>query len=202
MIRRVTWLALLALVTAALAQTGHAEDKKPNRDREQIRRLQQNLQKTEQEKSSLQMEKSAVDEQLKASGEKIQGLEKSAQRAAVLSKQLSTLEREKTALTKRLTESENRSAQLDGAQKKSLAENARLQSLLARQGTELAASEAKNIQLYLYSVDLLEKYQSKGLLTSLAQAEPFTGLKRVEIENLLDEYRNKLDAQKVEPVTR
>ena len=210
MIKRTAFLTLLVLVASTLSMPALAENKKPNPEREQIRRLQQAQQKAEQEKASLQLEKSAVDEQLKASAEKLENAQKSlqlsvqkaAQQAALQTAKISALEQEKTALNTRLLESEKRVAQLDETQRKSAAENVRLQTILAKQVQELAASEAKNVQLYKYSVDLLERYKNKGVWTSLAQTEPLTGLKRVEIENLLDEYRDKLDAQKVEPVAR
>jgi chromosome segregation ATPase len=192
----------LMLLAALLSMPAVAENKKPNPEREQIRRLQQAQQKTEQEKASLQQEKAAVEEQLKASGEKIEVLQKSVQRAASLARQVSVLEQEKTALGTRLGESEKRVAQLAEAQQKAQTENARLTSLLARQGKELAANEAKNVQLYKHAVELLDRYEKKGMWASLAQAEPLTGLKRVEMENLLEEYRDKLDTQKVESAPR
>jgi len=208
--KRIAILTLLVLAASTLSMPTLAENKKPNPEREQIRRLQQAQQKVEQEKASLQLEKSAVEEQLKASAEKLENVQKSlqvsvqrsSQQAVLQASKISALEQDKSALNTRLLESEKRVAQLDETQRKSAAENVRLQAILSKQAQELAASEAKNVQLYKYSVDLLEKYKSKGVWTSLAQTDPLTGLKRVEIENLLDEYRDKLDTQKVEPVNR
>jgi chromosome segregation ATPase len=189
----------LFLLTVTLAMPAFAENKKPNPERELIRRMQQAQQKVEQEKTTLQLEKSAVEQQLKESGETLQ---KATQRSASLARQVTALEQEKSALGLRLAESEKRVAELEETQRKSQSENTRLQSLLVRQNKDLAASEAKNVQLYKYSVDLLGKYENKGLWSTVAQVEPFTGLKRVEIENLREEYRDKLDAQKVESVAR
>ena len=73
-----------------------------------------------------------------------------------------------------------------------------MQTQLGKLNKDLAASEAKNLQLYKYSVELMDRYKNKGVWSGVAQMEPFTGLKRVEIENLLDEYRDKLEAQKAE----
>ena len=200
--RRTRFFTLIVLLASLLPLPAIAETKKPDPQREQIRRLQQVQRKTEQEKATLQLEKSAVEEQLKASTEKAQDLEKTAQRSTSLAKQktaqITGLETQMSELKARLAESEKRVAQSAESQQKSLAEISRLQTQLAKLNKDLAASEAKNLQLYKYSVELMDRYQNKGVWTSVAQMEPFTGLKRVEIENLLDEYRDKLDAQKVE----
>ena len=200
--RRTRFFTLIVLLASLLPLPAIAETKKPDPQREQIRRLQQAQRKAEQEKASLQLEKSAVEELLKASTEKALDFEKSAQRSASLAKQktaqITTLEEQVSELKARLAESEKHVAQTAESQQKSLAEITRYQTQVAKLNKDLAASEAKNLQLYKYSVELMDRYQNKGVWTSMAQMEPFTGLKRVEIENLLDEYRDKLDAQKVE----
>ncbi len=57
--------------------------------------------------------------------------------------------------------------------------------------------EKKNAELYQISVELMEKYQSKGIISSLLQAEPFTQLEKVRVQNLLQEYLDKADAAKI-----
>jgi chromosome segregation ATPase len=74
---------------------------------------------------------------------------------------------------------------------KAKSEGADLTSRLAETGKELADSERKNLQLYQANVELLEMYRNKGVWTSMLQREP-TGVKNVEIENVLQEYRLKL----------
>lgn len=201
--RRTCFLTLIILLASVLALPANAETKKPDPQREQIRRLQQMQQKTEQEKATLQLEKSAVEEQLKVSTEKALNLEKSAQRSASLDKQktaqITALETQMSELKAHLAESEKCVTQSAESQQKSLAEITRLQTQLSKLNKDLSAGEAKNLQLYKYSIELMNRYQNKGVWTSVAQMEPFTGLKRVEIENLLDEYRDKLEAQKAEP---
>lgn len=199
---RTSLLTALVLLVSLPSMPLHAEPKKPNREREMIVRLQQNLQKSEQEKAALQQQKAAVDEQLKAADDKVLTLGKTAHRAAGLDRRVATLERDAAALRERLAEAEKQAAGLDAAKKSAEAENSRLRSQLARLEKDADASEAKNVQLYKYSLELLELYRHKGGFTSLAQAEPFTGLKRVEIDNLIEEYRDKLDAQKSERPAR
>lgn len=41
--------------------------------------------------------------------------------------------------------------------------------------------------------ELVRQYENKGVITSLGQIEPFTQLKKVEVEKLCQEYRDKID---------
>lgn len=58
---------------------------------------------------------------------------------------------------------------------------------------ELEDSERKNLDLYRLNVELLEAWHRKGPLTALLQREPVTGIGNVALENVLQEYRHKLD---------
>jgi chromosome segregation ATPase len=62
---------------------------------------------------------------------------------------------------------------------------------------DIQVCEKKNSELYLLSVKLMDKYQAKGVLDAIRQAEPFTQLEKVRIENLLQEYRDKSDANRI-----
>lgn len=74
---------------------------------------------------------------------------------------------------------------------------AEMESRLAETESRLADSESKNLLLYQANVELLELYRDKGPLAAVLQREP-TGLKRVQIENIVEEYRGKLDEARVE----
>ncbi len=41
--------------------------------------------------------------------------------------------------------------------------------------------------------ELIIKYRDKGVVDSIAQKEPFTGLKQVEMEKLIQEYQDRVD---------
>jgi predicted site-specific integrase-resolvase len=55
----------------------------------------------------------------------------------------------------------------------------------------------KNVQLAGIATEALDRYEKKGCFGALAQAEPFTGLKRAEVENAVEEYRQRIDALQV-----
>jgi|CXWL01.1.fsa_nt_gi chromosome segregation ATPase len=64
---------------------------------------------------------------------------------------------------------------------------------------DIKICEKKNAELYLLNVKLMDKYLSKGMMEVMRHAEPFTQLEKVQMENLLQEYRDKMEANKIFP---
>jgi len=60
------------------------------------------------------------------------------------------------------------------------------------QSSELLTCMNYNIKLFDAGTDMLGKYEDKGVWDALAQAEPLTQLKQVEIENVIEDYRYKM----------
>jgi hypothetical protein len=73
------------------------------------------------------------------------------------------------------------------------------QATLSQTRGEIAACEDKNVKLYGYGSELMRRYRDKTAFEAIRQAEPLTGLKQAQIDNVLEEYRDKLDAQRVRP---
>jgi chromosome segregation ATPase len=57
--------------------------------------------------------------------------------------------------------------------------------------------ETKNLALYKLANEILTRYEKFGLGDALAAKEPFTGVTRVKLENLVQDYKNKLLDQAV-----
>jgi chromosome segregation ATPase len=55
-----------------------------------------------------------------------------------------------------------------------------------------------NVRLYGIGEELIGQYQDKGFLRTLIQKEPFTQIKKVELEKLVRDYRDKIDKEKVQ----
>lgn len=55
-----------------------------------------------------------------------------------------------------------------------------------------------NNKLFEINIELLSAYEKKGVWDSVTQAEPFSGLTQVQIENLVDDYQYKLEDLRVE----
>jgi hypothetical protein len=75
-----------------------------------------------------------------------------------------------------------------------------LQQRHVRQAEGLQICIASNQALRDIGLDLLQRYAGKTVAEVLAQDEPFLQFQRVKLENLLQDYEDKLDRQAVRPV--
>ena len=193
---------LLCALSGLVAGTLHAaDDPKSDREQMQLRRLQQAVRKLEQEKAQIEaekaqmvQEKSQLDAQLQQNRDLLyesdrnrQGL---AERVAVLERELAASRAENASLTQG-------AAQTQQALQRAATAAQRLDERLAEQRTALSACAASNEKLHGYGMELLERYEKKRCSDALLQADPFTQLKRAEIENFQETYRDQLDEQKL-----
>ena len=82
--------------------------------------------------------------------------------------------------------------------KSMVAEKKTLQSELRKERQKFDRCMTKNAKLCLIANELIEKYQNKGVIGTLMQKEPFTQLKKVEIEKFMQEYKEKIEEQELE----
>jgi predicted RNase H-like nuclease (RuvC/YqgF family) len=64
---------------------------------------------------------------------------------------------------------------------------------LAQRDQELAQCVDRNTALYKLNKEVLDRFESQGFWSGVGRKEPFTQIKRVQLENLIDGYRS--DAQ-------
>jgi chromosome segregation ATPase len=191
-----------ALAFGFAAAPAIAADKKPDPAKEQVRRLQQMSRKLEQEKAQLAQEKAAAESKVKESedrlGEARRKIAGANHRTAELEKQLETLRAEKDALAGKLADTEKQLADTTGRYRTTEAERKGLEALAAQQKQSIATCEEKNVKMHGEGVALLERYQAKSCADAFLQSEPFTGFKKVEIENFVEDAREKFDEHKLE----
>ena len=77
--------------------------------------------------------------------------------------------------------------------KQQLAQRKDLESRLQKQADNFSVCYENNKKLYDINNQLLSRYESKGFVDVAKQKEPFTGIKQVEVENLVQDYRYQLD---------
>jgi chromosome segregation ATPase len=78
------------------------------------------------------------------------------------------------------------------AQRASLAvEKARLERLVADR-------ERKNLELFQVGNEILTRYKKFGLGTAISAREPFTGITRVRLEGLVQDYADKLEDGRIQ----
>jgi len=79
------------------------------------------------------------------------------------------------------------------------AERAKLAGEAAELTRRAETCEAKNGALFKIGSELLSRFENLDFGDILTAREPFIGMKRVELENLVQDYRDKLLDQKVAP---
>lgn len=204
-------LVLLLAATAAAPVWAASE----SREKQMLRRMQRQVQQLDQARAQAEQEKAAALADKDAAERE---LEKFRSATASAKRQLageraacSRLERERQALRTevetlkaRLADTEKQladSVALQRATAQSLAqvESAKKQTEGELSGTvhDLQACQAHNGRLYAIGREMMRKYRDKSCRDALAQAEPFTGLKKVEVENLLETWRDRLDREKL-----
>jgi chromosome segregation ATPase len=186
-------LAAAVLTAVMLTAPAFAAEKNVDRSKEQVRRLQQAQRQLEQEKAKLGEEKAAVEAEL---GEARKKAEAETRRAASLTKEVSALRTARDAVVGKLAESDAELRRTQEQLRLAEAEGKRLQAALTSEKQQLAVALERNKEIHKVSGEVLSLYEKKSCFDSAFQREPLTGLKRVEIENAVEDLRDKLDSQR------
>lgn len=78
-------------------------------------------------------------------------------------------------------------------------ERAKLASSLASRETELASCIAGNQKLFDINTEILARLGERGVWSAISGSEPFTQLKRAQLDNLIEDYRGRADDQRLSP---
>jgi septal ring factor EnvC (AmiA/AmiB activator) len=203
-----TFLLLLAMMALATSPSWAAND---SREKQVLRRMQQQVQQIEQARALAEQEKAAAladketaERELEKFGATKRQLagERAARRR--MEAELEAVQTENQALKTRLADTEKQladSVALQRATAQTLAqtESAKKHTDGELSGTvrDLQSCRTHNGSLYTLGREMMQKYRDKSCQDALAQAEPFTGLKKVEVENLLEIWRDRLDREKL-----
>jgi hypothetical protein len=76
------------------------------------------------------------------------------------------------------------------------AQHVNLQNIQKQTSSELKSCENKNLKMFEAAEDLLNRYDNKGVMDELLQDEPILQFKSVEMQNIVQEYEDKLLKQK------
>ncbi len=189
--------AIIALTSFAISGAWAAADAEKEAKHE-MRKMQAQLSAVQKEKADLATQLEDLKKQLGAASSK----------SAALEKKSGGQKKQFAELTAKLEESDNnlqkmtqQYADTNKALQQVQKEKEQVQKEKEQEGKQLSGDvricEKKNTDLYRISTELLEKYHSKGVFTALLEAEPFTQIEKVKVENLMQEYRDKTDAAKL-----
>lgn len=191
-------VAMLFMAGATTIDAAAGTDKD---SQQAVHRVQLQLRAAQQEKTALADQVEALKKQVGELESKRVTLEKKlgsqSRQIAELSDQQLSAKKQQDALSEKYHDTENKLRQME--QQYAATSNNLQQTQLEKEQEKkrldggIRVCEKKNAELYLLGVKLMDKYQEKGVLQVMQQAEPFTQLEKVRIENLLQEYRDKLE---------
>ena len=211
-------ILLCAFIAGVVSPVADAAEKKDKAARRQALMMQKMKQDMEAEKASMQAQfeaqKKTLEEQLLAKNTEFEQVDKelaSTQRKAKnLSAELSKTQAEKTAVETKLSDTQaslestkNTLTELQGVHTQALADlkfndNQRktISTNLADTTKQLNTCAAKNAKLHQFGTELIQIYDKPSHYDAVMRKEKFFQLKRVELENILQNQQDKLDEQR------
>lgn len=176
-------------------------------------RVMQQLQQISSERASLQAENARLKQDLekvrkeleqasagrKALENRAKSLEASASRDGQSSKQTGEqLERTRAQLQELIAKFRETAQTLRDTE----TERAQAKSQLATREREFKTCVDRNAGLYNLNAEVLDKMQNRGFWSALGEREPFTKLKRVELENLAEDYKYRAEELRLQEQQR
>ncbi len=194
------WLLLAPALWAADApNAGEA------RMRESLRNTMLQLRTAQGERDTLAAEKAETALKLTDLTAKLESVTKQAatdkaaaeKSSAAISTRLGEQERENAGLKVDLDMSKRATLKAAELARVKESERAKFATQVIELQRRVAERETQNAALFRIGKEILERYESFGLGTALTAKEPFIGLTRVKMQNLVQDYSDKLLEQKV-----
>jgi hypothetical protein len=145
-------------------------------------RAQRMLRQMSLERDAAQADNARLKNEVEELNRKLGGLKKSSEAALAKSRESNT------------TLNDSLQQTVQKLHKAELEKN-QLQDMVDGQAELIQSCESKNAKLVQANRELLGRYEKKGFFDTLLQREPLTQLKRVEIENIVQEYQDEIDRQ-------
>ncbi len=168
-----TVTAILLAAAVGMASAGDADDQK-------AAKVQRMLRQMALERDTLQTENVKLKGELEALNRKLGDVKKNSE--AALGKSRGNY----TSLNENFQETTQNLVKLE-------AQKNQLQETIGEQAQLIVSCEDNNAKMVQINRELLARYERKGPLDAMLQREPLTQLKRVEIENIAQEYQEKID---------
>ena len=181
-------IVLLVTCSVGIVMPIHAsadENLKRGLAKAQYMLRQANVEKSEIAKK-LQEEKKVAEEQEAALKGTERDLKKAQKRIAKLSSTIELWQKEYESLKNTLSETRIELAKTES-------KLSQKDTLFQVQTDNFALCETHNKDLVSLGYTLLDAYEGKSVSDALKQNDPFFGLKQVEVENLVQEYRHKIE---------
>jgi chromosome segregation ATPase len=174
--------------------------------------LLQQLQQLAAERTSLQSENDRMKQELDAVRKERDALKESqktgAARARSSQAALAQGAAQREAVEQDLRQTKERMEQLVAKFRETIqtlrsaeSEGTAARQTLATRDQQLKLCTQRNLALYKIDAEVLDRLEHQSVWSRVAAAEPFTRLKRIELENLVDDYKARADDERVTPET-
>jgi chromosome segregation ATPase len=196
-------LALLLFAASAQAQ----QDAATTKLREQLRTALLQLRTAQAERDTLAAAKTQLEQDKTALQQKFDALVKqSAEDKAASDKTIAGMDAKiagnETQIAQLRESLEKwKASQTEAVQlaKKTEAERQRLDQRRIELERQVAEQKIKNTEMFRIGNEILTRYEKFGLGTAITAREPFVGVTRVKLQNLVQDYGDKLADQKIKP---
>lgn len=194
-------------LSAGPVEAADAPNTAESRLRESLRTVTLQLRTAQTDLAAVQASQAALTEEKKTLAEELAALQKRvaadkgqadktvAELKSKVSEQTATIAQYREALEKFKAELEKASEAAKIAEAKAAkvgADNV----VLARKAAD---REAKNLALFMISNEILSRYEDFSLGNAIRAKEPFVGRTRTKLENLMQDYQDKISEQRAEP---
>lgn len=203
------WLVVTA---CAVALTGTAQAQTARSGGSASAQVMQQLQQLASERTTLQAENEKLKSELAEVKKDRDALKAGQQaldrRARDASAALAHTNSQREAADQELTQSKAKMQELIGKFRETIqkmrdqeGEAAATRQTLANSEHQLTVCTEHNQALYQMNGEILTRLEKQGVFTRVAQAEPFTRVKRIQLENYADEARTHAQDLRVTPAT-
>ncbi len=197
-------LALLSAALCAVPASGQVQRSGTAANAQLVQQYQQAVTERAQLQADNEKLKKQVDElkkDLDAAKQQLNGYRVNANRSQAA---LAAAETANDSNAKALADTKSKMQELIGRFRETAAtlrgvetERAGLASQLAQSKAAFDQCAERNYALYQVNNEVLNRYEHQGALSYLARAEPFTRIKRTQIDNLVLEYRQRAEELRV-----
>lgn len=209
----IAWMVIvLFILPVSLTMPAWSADKKETRQREAQRRTQQAIKQAQSRTAELEQTNTDLGNKLKEqeqrANEAQQNLDGFSRKNKRLAEGYAKEQAKAVDLEARLKEAESNLRQMRAELAEVGAAQLETQRHLKTMTSEkmalddiLASCSGKNEQLYRFGRELIDHVERPEGFTSILRAEPFTQIKRVELENIFQDYRDSLDQNRMKPLS-
>ena len=196
-------LCAVAPFAGAQEQASGAEQ----RLREQLRSAMLQIRTAETERATLQAAQTERDQKIKTLTEQITALTKqsaedkeAAEKAAIkLNEELAAKTADIARINALLVKSDAAGKKFADVAKTKEEQRGKLAAQAITLQRTVADQRTKNAKMFETATEILSRYEKFGLGTALTAREPFVGITRARLQSLVDEYDEKISAQRIKP---